>query len=194
MSDTDRNYRLDKRVILQAAAVYLPTYKKFNDMENFAAAEELLDKYNIGLSVWPPGGGKSSMNSLIVKPYDKPIRDTKEAYKKLREDVNDLIKNRAPGYPFVVPIIFCQFDATGLGITPHSTKVGAASPACLISMSAESMKDKMTILHEMGHAVLYPDPSHNETAGNLMHEADGRTFLFKFQVEAFGHAFFAKYA
>jgi hypothetical protein len=124
--------------------------------------------------------------------FESAIKDTREAYQALRKRVNEWIQNRAPGYPFIVPIIFCEFDAGGVAITPHSTKVGAATPACLISMSNESMKDKMTILHEMGHAVEYPKYHHHGTAGNLMHEADGRTFMFKHQVEAFGKAFFAR--
>jgi hypothetical protein len=192
MADNDRNHRLKNRVTLNVAAIYLPSYKKSDDMGNFQTAEELLDKYNIGLQVWPTGGARKSINTLDFNPYHAYIPDTKEAYQKLRNDVNEWIRNRAPGYPFLVPVIFCQFDASGLGITPHSSKVGAASPACLISMGAESMQDKMTVLHEMGHAALYPDPSHDGTAHNLMHEADGRNFLFKFQVEAFAHAFFAR--
>jgi hypothetical protein len=193
MSRNDRDFRLAKRVTLNAAAIYLPTYKLADDGGNFKAAKTLLDQYNIGLEVWPRGGGKQSVNSLIVSPYDKPIADNKAAYQQLVKDVNDWIKNRATGYPFLVSIIFCEFAASGAAITPHSSKVGAASPACLISMSAMNMKDKMTILHEMGHSALYPVADHdNSEAGNLMQETDGRKFLFRYQVEAFSKAFFAR--
>jgi hypothetical protein len=192
MADNDRNYRLKNRVTLNAAAIYLPSFKRNDDMGNFQAAETRLEEYNIGLQVWPPGGGKKSMNSLDLEAYRKAIPDTKEAYQKLRKEVNEWIRNRVPGYPFLVPIIFCEFETSGVAITPHSTKVGAASPACLISMSTASVQDKMTVLHEMGHAALYPKHVHNQTPGNLMHEADGRKFLFRFQVEAFAHAFFAR--
>lgn len=193
MADEEpRDYKLPSRVILHAAAVYLPTYKKTDDMGNFKAAETMLAKYNIGLSVWPTGGKKTTTNTLDLSVYEKSIKNTKEAYKQLRKDVNELISNRAPGYPFIVPIVFAQFDADGLAITPHSSKIGAATPLCIISMGAESMKDKMTVLHEMGHAVEYPKDDHNTTTGNLMHESDGRTFLFKSQVQNFGKAFFAK--
>ncbi|PQO34136.1 hypothetical protein DTL21_11385 [Bremerella cremea] len=197
MSADSRDYKAAKRVILQTAAVYLPSYKKPDDMGNFAAAEKLLDKYNIGLSLWPAKGGRHSFNSLPLKRYEDPIPDTEEAYKRLRKDVNERIKNKVPRYPFVVPIIFCEFAARGAGITPHSTKLGAQAPACLIAMSNENIKDKMTILHEMGHSALYPVHHHDnrdEVKGNLMHEADGRHFLLRYQVEAFEHAFFARYA
>jgi len=193
MSKNDRDVRLAKRVTLNVAAIYLPTFKRVNDGGNFNAAKTLLEKHNIGLQVWPAGGAKQSVNSLSVSPYDQPIADNKAAYQQLVKDVNSWIKNRATGYPFLVSVIFCEFEAGGVAITPHSSKVGAASPACLISMSALSMKDKMTVLHEMGHSALYPVAAHdNSEPGNLMQEADGRTFLFRYQVEAFSTAFFAK--
>lgn len=196
MGADSHDYKASKRVILHTAAVYLPSYSKEDDMGNFEKAAELLDKYNIGLSVWPAKGRKHRFNSLPLELYRNPIPNTERAYKQLRRDVNERIKNKVPRYPFIVPIIFCQFHADGAGITPHSTKIGASSPACLISMGAQSMQDKMTILHEMGHAALYPNPDHDNRKhekGNLMQEADGRTFLLRYQVEAFEHAFFAHY-
>jgi hypothetical protein len=193
MANNDRNFRLANRVTLNVAAIYLPTFNLSNDGGNFKAAATLLDKYNIGLSVWPAGGEKQSVNTLPIMPYNKPIANTKTAYQQLMKDVNSWIKNRAPGYPFLVSVIFCEFDAGGVAITPPSSKVGAASPACLISMAAMTMRDKMTILHEMGHSALYPVQAHDTSEpGNLMQEADGRTYLFRYQVEAFGKAFFAK--
>jgi hypothetical protein len=193
MARNDRDVRLTKRVTLNVAAIYLPTYKQANDGGNFQAAKTLLEKHNIGLQVWPSGGGKQSVNTLALSAYEKPIANNKAAYQQLIGDVNNWIKNRAPGYPFLVSVIFCQFDADGVAITPHSSKVGAASPACLISMSAMTIKDKMTVLHEMGHSALYPVSDHDSSEpGNLMQEADGRTFLLRYQVEAFSTAFFAR--
>jgi hypothetical protein len=192
-SKYDLDVRLAKRVTLNVAAIYLPTFKRADDGGNFQAAKTLLDKHNIGLNVWPAGGGKQSVNSLPLSLYDKPIAKNKDAYQQLVKDVSSWIKNRATGYPFLVPVIFCEFEARGVAITPHESKMGAATPVCLISMSAMTMKDKMTVLHEMGHAALYPDPSHDSTQpGNLMQDADGRTFLFRYQVEAFAKAYFAR--
>ena len=193
MARNDRNVRATKRVTLNVAAIYLPTFNRTDDGGNFKAAATLLEKHNIGLQVWPTGGGKQSANTLSLSTYTKPIPSTKEAYQQLMKDVNNCIKSRAPGYPFVVSVIFCEFEAGGVAITPHSTKIGASSPACLISMSAMTVKDKMTILHEMGHSALYPIAAHDTSVvGNLMQEADGRSFLLRYQVEAFEKAFFAK--
>lgn len=193
MDKNDLNVRLDKRVTLNAAAIYLPSYSRADDGGNFAAAKTLLEKHNIGLTVWPTGGGKQTVNTLTLSRYEDPIKKGEESYKQLATDVHSLMKNRAPGYPFIVPIIFCQFDADGVGVTPSKSKIGAAPPVCLISMAAMTMKDKMTILHEMGHSALYPDTSHDlSDPGNLMTDADGRKFMYRYQVEAFGKAVFAR--
>lgn len=195
MSRYERDYRLPKRVTLNVAAIYLPTYAKSNDGGNFRAAEKLLDHHNIGLQLWPLGGEKRSVNSLVGQFYEKAIPDTKEAYQRLRKGVDDWIRHRATGFPFLIPIIFCDFVAGGMAITPYSSRGGQyASPACLIKVSGASTKDKMTVLHEMGHAALYPNPDHERRErGNLMHEAEPRYFMYRYQVEAFGKAFFARY-
>ncbi len=195
MDKNDRDFRLNKRIFLNVAAIYLPTFTRTDDGGNFEAARTLLDKHNIGLTVWPAGGGKQSINSLQGSRYEEPVKNDKDSYQQLVKDVDNWIRNRATGYPFLVPVIFCQYRASGAAITPFESKLGAASPACLISMSGLNMNDKMTVLHEMGHAALYPDASHNndeEVSGNLMQESDGRTFLLRSQVEAFSTAFFAR--
>ena len=192
MGRYDHNTRLKKRVWLHAAAIYLPTFTMNDDMGNFQAAEELLDPCNIGLRVWPLGGSKESRNSLPLIRYAQPIGNTASAYRQLRQDVDQLLrKNGDSGYPFVIPIVFCRFEAGGLAITPHSTKIGCGAPACLIATSGLALADKMTILHEMGHSALYPNRDHDSTErGNLMHEAEPRTFLFEYQIDAFAKAFF----
>ncbi len=80
MARNVRDFRLTKRVALNVAAIYLPTFKKADDGGNFQAAKTLLQKHNIGLEVWPRGGGKQSVNWLTTSPYDKPIADTKAAF------------------------------------------------------------------------------------------------------------------
>ena len=190
MADDDQSYRLPKRVTLNVAAVYLPTYKESNDFGNFKAAEALLEKHNIGLQLWPAGGAKLKHYSLPI--YSELIKDERAVYQQLAKDVFEFLKNKAPGYPFVQPVVFCDFQVSAVAITPHASKVGLATPLCLVSSRIQTMKDNMTILHEMGHAVLYPDASHAAKRGDLMHEADGRKYMTKKQVEAFGKAYFAR--
>jgi hypothetical protein len=191
-SDLDTEFRLEKRVTLCAASVYLGSYTGTTDLGNFAKAKEFLEKYNIGLEVWPGAGHKQDTNTFHNPKYDNAIPNEKEAYKQLRKDIDDFLRNRCPKFPFVVPIIFCHFLASGVGITPHSTKTGITAPACLIRSGISSITDKMTIVHEMGHAALYPKHEHNATVGNLMHEADGRKTMYRYQAEAFAKSMFSR--
>ena len=91
-----RDYKLPSRVILHVAAIYLPTYKKADDLGQFKAAETLLAKYNIGLSVWPRGGKKQSSNTLPLIRYETPIKSSKESYKQLRFLINSKFGTRTP--------------------------------------------------------------------------------------------------
>ena len=191
-----KTYRYPKRVTLHIACVYLASYNNNNEMakDNIEAANNLLDAYNMELSVWPDNAAKRSDNVLIDQKYKEDIPDTKSAYVKLRKDVNHLIQNKVPRYPAIVPIIFCEFEDRSLAITPHSTKTSTTeSPACLISMGAKSEPDNLVILHEMGHSALYPKHTHNKNPRNLMYDASHRDYLFRFQVEAFAHAIFASH-
>ena len=190
MSKNDTNFRLANRVTLNIAVIYLPTYFQADDMGNLSAAKDLLEKHNIGLQVWPLGGGKSSTNSLPLSVYENPIPDTHDAYQQLRRDVNQLIQQRATGYPFVQPVIFCQYVHPGHGVTPPGTKIGAPPAACLVSPNPQ--KDKMTVLHELGHAAGLDHQKDKADAKNVMFETDGRENLYRFQVEAFSKAFFAR--
>jgi hypothetical protein len=191
-SQGDTDFRLEKRVTLCAAAVYLPSYTLSNDMGNFDKAKDFLERYNIGLEVWPAGGGKQKRNTYTHPDYEEPIPHQREAYKKLRRDIDEFLRERVPNFPFIVPIIFCHFLAEGVGVTPHSTKIGIGPPACLIRMGASSVKDNMTVVHEMGHAALYPKHHHNKNVGNLMFEAEVRDYMFRFQAEAFATSLFAR--
>jgi hypothetical protein len=56
-------------------------------MGNLKAAEKLLTKHNMGLKVWPPGGGRQKTNSLRFGPYGKSIPNNRTAYRQLRKCV-----------------------------------------------------------------------------------------------------------
>lgn len=196
MAATDTDFRLKKRIILNVAVLYLPTYTQSDDQGMLETAETLLEKHNIGLRMWPEFGKKTSANTLptahLTKDqYHDPIPHNREAYQQLRKDVNVWIKNVA-GYPFVAPVIFCKYDKRGFGITPPDSKIGAQCPACLIYSTSKSQKDKMTVLHELGHAAGLNHTKYDRNRKNVMHEADGRDNLYKIQVEAFSRAFFAR--
>jgi hypothetical protein len=198
MNERDKNYRLPKRVTLTIACVYIDNYKKNDDQGVIEKARDMLDEHNIGLSVWPESGVKQigvntltylDLPDLAEKGEVKHIPDEPWAYKYLRKAVDKKIKGQCT---FVVPlpIIFCQFVYWGHGITPAGTKTESnLTRACLISQ--EVNKDKVTLVHEMGHAVPEIGDGHSPDEGNFMHLAEPRSTIFRFQVERFGKALFS---
>lgn len=205
MNERDKDFRLAKRVKLTIACVYVDNYKKDDDQGVIAKARDMLDKHNIELAVWPESGAKKAgvntltyldMPELEEKDKDgnglgvvKLIPHEADAYKILRQAFDKRIKGQCT---FVVPlpVIFCQYVHSGYGITPPETKLSTSlTRACLISQRPND--DKVTLLHEMGHAVPEIGDGHSPDAGNFMHTSDPRSFMYRFQVERMGKALFS---
>lgn len=202
MNERDKNYRLTKRVKLTIACVYVDNYKKENDQGVIAKAREMLDEHNIELAVWPEGGAKKAgVNTLTYLDLPELVEDEEKlkevryipsedwAYKALRKAFDKKIKGNCP---FVVPlpVIFCQFVYPGHGVCPPQTKTESnLTRACLISQTVNP--DKVTLLHEMGHAVTAIGDGHSPDRGNFMHEADTRSFMYRFQIERMGKALYS---
>jgi len=200
MNEREMNYRLPKRVKLNIACVYLDNYKKNDDRGVIAKAKEVLDKHNIELNVWPGNGMKQpGVNTLtymdIPELVDasgtelKLIPAEDEAYKAVRRAVDKKIKGQCPAV-YALPVIFGQYVNGGYGITPPQTKLPTSlTRACFIAQAGNS--DKMDLLHEMGHSVAEIGDGHSPDKGNFMHTLDGRSFMYRFQVERMGRAFYA---
>lgn len=202
MKEREKNYRLPKRVKLTIACVYIDNYKKNDDQGLIAKASEMLDEHNIELAVWPNGGAKQAgVNTLGYLDLPELVEDEEKlkevryiphedwAYKYLRKAVDNKIKNQC-GFVVPLPIIFCQYIHPGHGVTPSQTKTESnLTRACMISMSVNA--DKVTLLHEIGHAVAAIGDSHSPDRGNFMHEADTRSFMYRFQIERMGKALFS---
>jgi hypothetical protein len=198
MNERDKNYRLAKRVKLTIACVYVDNYKIANDRGTIAKARDMLDEHNIELAVWPANGAKQAgVNTLTY--LDLPeLAENKEtkyiphadwAYKYLRKAVDKKIKGQCT-FVIPLPIIFCNFVHSGYGITPPATKTESnLTRACLIAQSGNS--DGVDTLHEMGHAVAEIGDGHSPDAGNFMHTTNGRTFMYRFQVERMGKALYS---
>jgi hypothetical protein len=195
----DRNYRLPRPVELVVSVVYLPSFHGTGAIaeDNFAEARTFFKKYNISLHVWPAKGEKKTLNTLNDPSWAQPVQDTREEYRRLRREVDAFLHRAgAPGRDSgALPVIFCEFVARAKAITPHSTaNWPQQSPACLISISGGTVPDDLCIAHEMGHAALYPLHHHNSHPKNLMNgvATPARDFLFRYQVEAFARATFAR--
>lgn len=190
MSRFDTDYQLSTRKKLRVATIYLPSWYHRNDQKTIATAIGLAEEHNIGMQIWPQGGGKRDANSLLLTKYEKPIPHTREAYQELRKDVNELIQNRVPGYPNVVPVIFCQFQYRGHGIAPPESKIGdGGPPACLIAPHLQN--DRVVVIHEILHCAGCSHQHGAEHKKNVMYEKDGRDSIYRFQVEALAKASFA---
>jgi len=200
MNERELNYRLPKRVKLNIACVYLDNYKKNDDRGVIAKAKEVLEKHNIELNVWPANGMRQpGVNTLtymdIPELTDASGKELKlipaedAAYKAVRRAVDKKIKGQCTAV-YALPVIFGQYVNGGYGITPPESKLPTSlTRACFIAQAGNS--DKMDLLHEMGHAVEAIGDGHSTDKGNFMHTLDGRTFMYRFQVERMGRAFYA---
>jgi hypothetical protein len=188
MGDFDLDYRLPKRVTLNIVVAYTPTYYIDDDRGTIDAAAELLDHHNIGLNVYPEGAKKKA-TGFMLKHLTKPIPDTRAAYQSLRDDVHAF--TRGSGMVTYAPVVFTQYAHAGYGIAPPDFR--RVTNGCLIFPKGND--DKMDLLHELGHcAMKCSNDDHmrgTQHQKNVMYEANGRSMLYRFQVEAFGKALFA---
>ena len=179
----DSNWRNPKRVALNIAVLYTGNYYPEDDRGNIAKARDTFDRYNIELRVWPDSGKKGLGNVLSDINYSIPHR--KEAYQALRRRVNEQL--RGCHFSVVMPAVFCQFDHPGYGITPEWFKL--VTPGCLIGPTGNS--DLMDLAHEIGHGAGCSHVHGDDSRANFMHEADGRSAIYRSQVEKLAKATFS---
>ena len=184
MSDTITNYRLNKRIRLTIACLYLNSYFAANDRGVIAKAREVLDQHNIQLDVFPEYGLKTSWNTLS---YDKSVKDEPEAYKELYKAAKEKIKQMGCTYIIPLPVIFGQYESGGYAIAPKVP--GELTRLCMISPTGNA--DKMDLLHELGHAAELHHDTTDGSPRNFMHVANPRSVMYKYQVEALGKAPFS---
>jgi hypothetical protein len=186
--DTTTTYKLPKKVRLTIACVYLASYGPINDQGVIAKAKDELAKHNIDLDVFPLLTGRNESNTI---PYSEYVRDNTEDYTALYKMAKEKIKQMGCTFVIPQPVIFGNKQCGGYGIAP---KVNSQSTPRLIMISPTVNDDKMTLLHELGHAAgLHHDLTIGEPR-NFMHEADAdikRTVMYQYQVEMMGKAMFS---
>jgi hypothetical protein len=186
--DTITTYKLPKKVRLTIACVYLSSYGPVNDQGVIAKAKEELLKHNIELDVFPAITTKNESNTI---PYSQYIKDTDEEYTALYKLAKEKVKQMGCTFVIPQPVVFGNKTCGGYGIAPRVTN--QITPR-LIMVSPTVNTDKMTLLHELGHAAgLHHDVTVGEPR-NFMHEADGdilRTVMYQYQVEIMGKAMFS---
>lgn len=185
--DEDKNYKHSKSVKLKIVMVYLKSYFEKDDQGIVLKARNMLKEHNLDLDIWPnQDGKKEAANTLdFGSMAENPIKHKQEAYKELRKRVKEHIGSRCT-FSLYVPVIMCQFEHPGYGITPSMIKDVTAG--CLIAPTLN--KDKVTLVHELGHCagLDHLDDLH---LGNFMHEAEPRSFMYRYQVEKMATSNFA---
>ena len=184
MGDTITNYRIPKRVKLTIGIVYLSSYFKADDQGVVARARDVLDSHNIALDVFPTNYAKSAWNTIDHTEY---VPDKTEDYTEIYKKAKAKLKQMGCNHVIPLPVVFGAYVCSGYGIAPKVT--GQLTRLVMISPTVND--DKMTLLHEIGHA---SDLHHDLTGGsprNFMHEADTRTVMYKYQVEAVARAPFS---
>ena len=178
-------FKNPKRNRVNIACVYLTNYFAADDQGEIAQAKTVLDDHNLQLEVW--GAAKTSLNTLNYPDpvphdaYDDAVN--KATYTALVKSARLLISKNCPFSTFLT-VVFGQFKHPGIGITPPGMPTMA--PLCLISPNPN--KDKMDLLHEMGHAASL---HHESAATNFMNLASGRSEMMKFQVEKIANSYYA---
>ena len=185
-------WALKERIDLCIACCYTPTYNVKDDRGTVAKAREVLDRYNIGLWVWPDGSGGANGNGNLLghEMWKAPVADDREAYRKLRRDMYDLLW-RSCQKP-VAFVVFSRYAHRGYGICPPSFKglapVVGETAGCLINPEGNS--DGMDLLHELGHCAGLDHADAGDRA-NFMNEADGRSVITRVQGDAFVRSAFS---
>lgn len=190
MSEFDTSWKVPKRMKLKIAVFYTPSYFAKDDRGNIAKAREILDRHNIELSVWPDSSGSKGVRNTI--PWPGPIAHTKIAYEGLRGVVTIFMMNHGgisvSSLSSFAPVVFTQFDHPGYAIAPPWFKQG--SHGCLVSPVGNA--DCADLLHELGHcAMSCSNSDHEDDRSNIMNVANGRSTLYRKQVEKFAKAPFA---
>lgn len=183
MSGNSKDWAFKDRVDICIACCYTPSYYAKDDRGTIAKAREVLDRHNIGLSVWPEdnGGQKGGGNTLAHEMWKAPVLHDKEAYRKLRSDMYGLLYRtcRKP----VAFVVFTNFDYSGYGIAP-SLFTGVApvvgeTPGCLIKPVGND--DQMDLLHELIHCAGLSGHADAKDRSNVMNEANGRSVMTREQ-------------
>ena len=185
MGPNDPNFKNPKRIRLTIACIYLDNHFKNDDQAVIRKAKDMLDEHNLALDVWPDNGQKFAFNTLNFG-YDI-IPHEEDVYKALRAAVDEKIKQGGCTFILPMPVVFCQFKHPGLGVVPPYMK--KLTDACLIA--PDPNPDKVTLIHELGHGAGLNHEKGASNAANFMHELNGRSQMYKYQVEKMAKAMYA---
>ncbi len=185
--ETDLDYKLKDTVELSIALFFHSNYGRDSDNGTVARASDTLWDHNLRLDVWPPAESHGFKNGFNTLRLGSQKVNPQEDLPHIRKLMRDALARR--GRPFVLPVLFCQYVGCSCGEVRYLE--GGVDPVVLVGYSIND--DKMTLLHEIGHAaglshdVQNADPNNR----NFMHTTETRTTMYRFQVEKLAKARFA---
>jgi hypothetical protein len=176
------NYKVPQTVRLTIGVFYLSNYYKASNEGTVAKAIDKFAEHNLQLDVWPYAGAKGEGNCIEFEDRLVEERDHAAIYKQAKE-----ILTKRCSFIIPVPVIYCQYVGPAYGKTV--TVSGALTDMCFIQPVVND--DKMTLVHELGHAAGLNHDRTNSTPKNIMAEDEPRSMLMKWQVQQFSKAKFA---
>lgn len=180
----DTNYVHPKKVSLRVHLFQAPNYFGDSHIRVIEKTEKMLREHGLDLHCW-----MSKVPMLMMEPGGSGPRGlyVEEDYPNIKARVDEIMGFTKTSLSYV-PVVFCNFTESGHGVTPWK-KFGWKTPVCLIS--ARPNDDLVTMLHELGHAAgLDHDHAHDDSR-NFMHEGEGRTTMYRGQIEQFAKCYFA---
>lgn len=184
--EVDLDYKLSTPKKLSIALFFHTNYGREDDNGLVGRANDKLFDHNLQLDIWPEahsGGFKNGFNTLRLGTAKvNPDEDLPH----IRKLIAEALARRTQ--PNMLPVLFCQFIGCSCGEVRF---IKGQVPIALIGYTAN--EDKMTLLHEIGHAaglghdVQNDDPKNR----NFMHTSETRTTMYRFQVDKLAQASFA---
>ncbi len=192
-SDWDPNYKNPGAAKARLTLFWASNYKIDTSKTVLDYAEKLLAEHNIGFDVYP---GKTRTDKHTIQVPDKLLLP--EDYNDLRLKMGAIFDDQKTADKRQrLPVIFCEFKDTGVGLTVLTRPVGTTTgspwlPYCLVSGVING--DESVLIHEIGHAATN-SPNHLPTPGNIMHDSPAkqkRTTIVKTQIQAIARCYFVR--
>lgn len=161
-------------------------------VEVYAKASALLNEHNLEIANFPM---QHHFFPMVVTPSGIPTRTgAASSYCSAdHEAVRDYIFKIMNSLKIAnshLPVLYCSFEGI---VNGEVWGVVEKWKERIVVVSPTPGTDKVTLLHEIGHVVPTLDHEHKpDSKGNrnFLDEAEPRSTMYKYQVEAFSKAFF----
>jgi hypothetical protein len=180
----ETDYVVPGNKIVRLTLFWGTNYTSESYKDALKTAADMLKQHGVGLDIYP---GSQRTPAHVIDTGDGLLLP--DQYNDVRLKAAAIFDDQAdPPYKQRLPVIFCEFKDAAHGVT--TTGGGNWLKFCLIGGVINT--DKVTLLHEMGHASGLPHLTTGGGVRNFMEEADGRTVMHKAQLQTFANGYFVK--